>query len=107
MTRVSQRDLWSFYSESFQTIKIPLIPWISQVAILTVLIRLKRIIHFPSTFPARRVGQLEVLHRVSERLKFRCHGQELNIYVNLMRTHEAIEMKHTSKYAREAEVGLV
>lgn len=71
------------------------------------LIRLKRIIHFPSTFPARRVGQLEVLHRVSERLKFRCQGQELNIYVNLMRTHGAIEMKHTSKYAREAEVGLV
>lgn len=24
-----------------------------------------------------------------------------------MRTHGAIEMKHTSKYAREAEVGLV
>lgn len=31
----------------------------------------------------------------------------MNIYVNLMRTHGAIEMKHTSKYAREAEVGLV
>lgn len=55
---------------------------------------------------ARTVG-FSVLHRVSESLKFRCQGQELNIYVNLMRTHGAIEMKHTSKYAREAEVGLV